>query len=177
MADLCRMEQFGECNWSTMDQIKSQAQEEFWGTRKWKAEDKVRAYVIQNDTSRFGVWDTKANPSKARTNISWRNNNKVDSKVGDDVTLVEDTWGHKSENTNVNQSKEIESSWDAKKPVENSSWGDPSPKKTDRGLPVPSSMCVSKSHRQPLTGSSLKEDPAGTARHVDVGPSQSADAQ
>ncbi|MED6108050.1 hypothetical protein PIB30_019999 [Stylosanthes scabra] len=62
----------------------------------------------------------------------------------------------KSENTNVNQSKEIESSWDAKKPVENSSLG----------LPVPLGMCVSKSHRQPLTGSSSMKDATGTARHA-----------
>ncbi|MED6105872.1 hypothetical protein PIB30_000003 [Stylosanthes scabra] len=65
---------------------------------------------------------------------------------------------HKSENTNVNQSKEIESSWHAKKPVENSSLG----------LPVPSSMCVSKFHRQPLIGSSSMEDAAGTARQADA---------
>ncbi|MED6161256.1 hypothetical protein PIB30_059034 [Stylosanthes scabra] len=136
-----------ESGWSTGGQIKSQAQEDSWKsiacdlntdggsertqmnsweTRKWKAEDKVRAAVIQNDTSRSGAWDTKANPSKPRTNSSWGNNNKGESKVGDDATPVEDTWGHKSENTNVNQSKEIESSWDAKKPVDNkSSWGRP----------------------------------------------------
>ncbi|MED6119128.1 hypothetical protein PIB30_008937 [Stylosanthes scabra] len=119
-----------------MGQIKSQAQEDSWDTRKWKAEDKVRADVIQNDTSKSGDWDTKANPSKARTNSSWgNNNNKVDSKVRDDVTPVENTWGHKSENTNVNQNKEIESSWDVKKPVENSSWGRPKSQEDRSGSP------------------------------------------
>ncbi|MED6132581.1 hypothetical protein PIB30_020227 [Stylosanthes scabra] len=62
------------------------------------------------------------------------------------------------ENRNVNQSKEIVSSWDTKKPVENSSLG----------LLVPSGMCVSKSHKQPLSGSSSKEDAADTARHADT---------
>ncbi|MED6106452.1 hypothetical protein PIB30_005087 [Stylosanthes scabra] len=115
------------------------------------AEDKIRVDIIQNDTSRSGTWDTKTNLSKARTNSLWgNNNNKIDSKVGDDVTPVEDTRGHKSENTNVNQSKKIESSGNSKKPVENSSLG----------LPVLSGMCVSKSHRQPLTGSSSMEYPA-----------------
>ncbi|XP_057729050.1 DNA-directed RNA polymerase V subunit 1 isoform X1 [Arachis stenosperma] len=105
------------------------AQENSWGTRKWKAEDKVRAAVIQNDTSRSGGWDTKANPSKPRSNewSSWgSNNNKGEPKVGDDGIPVEsNAWAHKSENVNVNQSKEIESNWDAKKPVDNSSWGRP----------------------------------------------------
>ncbi|MED6184628.1 hypothetical protein PIB30_049268 [Stylosanthes scabra] len=125
------------------------------------AEAGVRDMRRRSKASRSGAWDTKANPSKARTNSSWgNNNNKVDSKVRDDVTLVEDTWSHKSENTNVSQSKEIESSWDAKKLVENSSLV----------LPVPSGMCVSKSHRQPLTGSSSMEDAASTTRHADVAP-------
>ncbi|MED6193450.1 hypothetical protein PIB30_019565 [Stylosanthes scabra] len=106
-----------------------------------KAKDKVRADVIQNNTSRSGAWDTKAKLTQRS-----------------EMMLRQWRLRHKSENTNVNQSKEIESSWDAKKPVENSSLG----------LFVPSGMCVSNSHRQPLTGSSSMEDAASTALHADV---------